>query len=152
MATGNRQKEEGEKENISIKGIQKNVYDKVKNLARETGKTVGDLTNDAFKVVLSAANETKKVGGEFVKGMKESMVSSVQDISSLEISGNELIMNNRRVSFRNIDHLVFKDITEKDFADFVDSIVNVKTLEVPKTLSKFLVLERSKFIENLKFY
>jgi hypothetical protein len=102
--------------------------------------------------VLSAANETKTVGGEFVKGMKESMVSSVQDISSLEISGNELVMNNRKVSFRNIDHLVFKDITEKDFADFVDSIVNVKTLEVPKTLSKFLVLERSKFIENLKFY
>jgi hypothetical protein len=53
MATGNRQKEEGEKENISIKGIQKNVYDKVKNLARETGKTVGDLTNDAFKGVIS---------------------------------------------------------------------------------------------------
>lgn len=151
MSDGNEQKNNDERENVSIKGVQKSLYDKMKGLARETGKTVGDLTNDAFKTVLSAANETRKVGGEFIKGVRQGIVMNVQNISSIEITGQELVKNNKKVSFRNIDHLVFKDVNEKDFDDFVESIVNVKVLEIPKEIAKFKVLERSKFIENLKF-
>lgn len=151
MSPNNERNNPEEKENISIKGVQRNLYNKVKNLARETGKTVGELTNDAFKTVLSAASETKKVGEEFFKEVRKNIVTNVRDFSSLEITGRELVGNNKKVSFRNIENLVFKDVDEKVFDEFVESIVNVKTLEVPKQISKFKVLERSKFVDNLKF-
>lgn len=140
-----------EKESVSIKGIQKGLYKRVKNLARETGKSIGEITNDAFKVVLSAAGETRKVGEEFIQGVREGKISSVQDLTSIEISGPELVKNNKKVSFKNIGNLVFKDLTEKDFDNFVVSIVNVRTLEIPKGISKFKVLERVKYVDDLKF-
>lgn len=138
-------------ENVSIKGVQKRLYDRVKGLARDTGKTVGDITNDAFKVLLAAAGETKKVGEEFFQAVRDSKGSSVQDLSTIEISGPELVKNDKRVTFRNIQSLVIKDINESDFEKYVESIVNVKNLEVPKTVSKFKVLERSKYVDNIKF-
>lgn len=138
-------------ENVSIKGVQKRLYDRVKGLATETGKTVGELTNDAFKVLLAAAGETKKVGEEFIHAVRDSKSTYVQDLTSIEISGPELAKNNKKVAFRNIQNLVFKDLTEADFDSYVESVVNVKILEIPKTISKFKVLERSKYVENIKF-
>lgn len=130
-------------ENVSIKGIQKRVYARVKDLARDTGKTVGDLTNDAFKVLLAAAEETKKVGEEFFQAVKDSKITYIQDLNSIEISGPELVKNNKKVSFKNIGNLTFKNMSEADFESYVDSIVNVKVLEIPKDISKFKVLEES---------
>lgn len=140
-----------DKENISIKGIQKSLYVKVKNLARETGKSVGDITNDAFKVVLAAASETKKAGEEFFQAITEGKATYVQDLNSIEITGPEIAKNNKKVTFKNIGNLVFKDISEADFDSYVESIVNVKILEIPKVVSKFKVLERVKYVDNLKF-
>ncbi len=138
-------------ENVSIKGIQKRVYARVKDLARDTGKTVGDLTNDAFKVLLAAAGETKKVGEEFFQAVKDSKITYIQDLNSIEISGPELVKNNKKVSFKNIGNLTFKNMSEADFESYVDSIVNVKVLEIPKDISKFKVLERAKYIDDLKY-
>ena len=138
-------------ENVSIKGIQKRVYARVKDLARDTGKTVGDLTNDAFKVLLAAAEETKKVGEEFFQAVKDSKITYIQYLNSIEISGPELVKNNKKVSFKNIGNLTFKNMSEADFESYVDSIVNVKVLEIPKDISKFKVLERAKYIDDLKY-
>lgn len=139
-------------ENISIKGVQKRLYERVKGLATDTGKTVGEITNDAFKVLLAAAGETKKVGEEFIQAVMDSKSTFVQDINSIDITGPELAKNNKRVIFRNIQNLVFKDITETDFDAYVESIINVKNLEIPKAISKFKVLERAKYVDNIKFH
>ncbi|MCL4447710.1 MAG: hypothetical protein M0Z77_03800 [Thermoplasmatales archaeon] len=141
----------GDTENISIKGVQKRLYERVKGLATDTGRTVGELTNDAFKVLLSAAEETKKVGEEFIHAVRDSKSTYVQDLNSIEISGPELVRNNKKVTFKNIKNLVFKDLNETDFENYVESIVNVKSLEIPKGISKFKVLERSKYVDNIKF-
>ncbi|MEM1613981.1 MAG: hypothetical protein QXP25_03665, partial [Thermoplasmatales archaeon] len=69
MAT--EKKKEEDKESVSIKGIQKNLYERMKSLARETGRTVGEVTNDAYKIALSAASQTRKVGEEFFQGLSE---------------------------------------------------------------------------------
>ncbi len=138
-------------ENISIKGVQKKLYNRVKGLATDTGRTVGEITNDAFKVLLAAAGETKKVGEEFIQAVRDSKSANVQDLKSIEITGPELVKNNKKVSFRNIENLVFRDMTESDFDSYIESIVNVKNLEVPKGVSKFKVLEKAKYVDNIKF-
>lgn len=151
MAENKEQNEKEDTGNISIKGVQKRLYDRVKNLARDTGKTVGDITNDAFKVVLAAAGETKKVGEEFIQAVRDSKSTYVQDLNAIEITGPELEKNNKKVNFKNIQNLTFKDITEIDFDNYVESIVNVKNLEIPKGISKLKILERVKYVDSLKF-
>ncbi|MCL4333246.1 MAG: hypothetical protein M1290_02390 [Candidatus Thermoplasmatota archaeon] len=143
--------ESGDTENISIKGVQKRLYDRVKGLATETGRTVGEITNDAFKVLLAAAGETKKVGEEFIQAVKDAKSVSVQDLKSIEILGSELTKNGKKVSFRNIENLSFRDVTEQEFDRYVESIVNVRNLEIPKGVSKFKVLEKSKYVDSIKF-
>ena len=59
--------------------------------------------------------------------------------------------NNKKISFKNIGNLTFKNMSEEDFENYVDSIVNVKVLEIPKDISKFKVLERAKYIDDLKY-
>ncbi|MGC8562482.1 MAG: hypothetical protein ACP5UZ_01030 [Thermoplasmata archaeon] len=152
MAEDKTGSENRDTENISIKGVQKRLYEKVKGLATDTGKTVGEITNDAFKVLLAAAGETKKVGEDFIQAVKDSKSTFVQDLNSIDITGSELAKNNKKVIFRNIQNLVFKDISETDFDAYVESIINVKVLEIPKGISKFKVLERAKYVDNIKFH
>jgi len=151
MASRDDKKEKEDKESISIKEVRKDLYERVKNLAKETGKTVGEVTNDAFKVLLAAASETRKVGEEFLHSVAEGTTTYVQDLKSIEITGPELVKNNKKVTFKNIENLIFRNITETDFDSFVESIINVKTLEIPKEISKFKVLERVKYVDNFKF-
>ena len=152
MAEDKTRSDNKDTENISIKGVQKRLYERVKGLATDTGKTVGEITNDAFKVLLAAAGETKKVGEEFIQAVMDSKSTFVQDINSIDITGPDLAKNNKKVIFKNIQNLVFKDITEADFEAYVESIINVKNLEIPKGISKFKVLERAKYVDNINFH
>ncbi len=138
-------------ENISIKGIQSNIYKRVKEMARETGKTIGEITNESYKIFISAANETRAAGQEFIKGIKETQITIIENISTVEITGEDIKSNGKNVIFRNINSLIIKDINKEDFDKYVASIVSVKHLEVPKSIPKMMVLERSKFIDELKF-
>ncbi|MGC8644910.1 MAG: hypothetical protein ACP5UO_01420 [Thermoplasmata archaeon] len=150
MAADKKKEEDEDRENISIKGIQKNLYERMKTLARETGRTVGEVTNDAYKLALAAATETRKVGQEFFQGLSEGRVAMIRDLKSLEITGPELRGYNKKVAFRNIEKLSLVDVSEKDFEELVDSIVNVKTLSIPKDIPKFKVLEKLRFVDEIK--
>jgi hypothetical protein len=152
MAEDKTRSDNKDTENISIKGVQKRLYERVKGLATDTGKTVGEITNDAFKVLLAAAGETKKVGEEFIQAVMDSKSTFVQDINSIDITGPDLAKNNKKVIFKNIQNLVFKDITEADFEAYVESIINVKNLEIPKGIAKFKVLEKAKYVDNINFH
>ncbi len=142
-------KDNGKGESITIKGVQKNTYDRVKELARETGRTIGEITNESYKIFIATAHETKKAGEELIKGLKESVSQTIENIKTVEITGEELRVNNRKVTFRNIDHLVLKELSENDFENYVASLINIKKLEVPKEIPKLKVLDRSRFIDNI---
>ncbi|MEM0195707.1 MAG: hypothetical protein QW364_03310 [Thermoplasmatales archaeon] len=149
MAT--EKKKEEDKESVSIKGIQKNLYERMKSLARETGRTVGEVTNDAYKIALSAASQTRKVGEEFFQGLSEKRVMMVRDLKKLDISGEELREYKKKVAFRNIEELTFKNLGKEDFDQYIDSITNVKILSLPKEIPKFDVLEKCTFVDEIKF-
>ncbi len=140
-----------DKENISVKGVQSSIYERVKQIARETGRTVGEITTESYKIFISAANETRAAGQEFIKGVKEGQGTIIENISTIEINGEDLRNNGKTVILRNINNLILKDIKKEEFEKYVSSIINVKHLEVPKSIPKMLLLERSKFIDEIKF-
>lgn len=136
-------------ETISVKGVKKDLYEKIKQAARDSGKTIGEITNEAYRLFVSTTTNIIETGEQFVQGLKESQVLEISNIDSLEISGQEIKSYGKKISFRNIGVLKIKDISEKDFEDYVVSIINIKRLEIPKELNKLKILERSKFIGEI---
>ncbi len=136
--------------NVSVKGISKDIYRKILQLARDTGKSVGDLTNDAYKALLSTADGALEVSKTFVQSARESKVQVISNIGELEISGKEISDLKKRVSFRGMKKLVITDISDEDFASKIQSIHNVDLLIVPKNVSKATVITKCSFVEKIE--
>jgi hypothetical protein len=139
-------------ETISVKGVKKDLYEKIKEVARESGKTMGEITNDAYRMFVSTTSSVIETGGQFIQGIKEAQVLTISNIDNLEITGQEIKSYGKKIGFRNIGALKIKDISEKDLEDYIVSILNVKKLEIPKDLNKLKILERSKFIGEIITY
>lgn len=136
-------------ETISVKGVKKDLYDRIKDIARESGKTIGEITNDAYRLFLSASSTIKETGEQFIQGLKESQAMVISNIDYLEITGKEIVGYGKKVMFKNIGTLKIKEISEKEFEDYIDSIVNIKKLGVPGNINRLKVLERSRFIGEI---
>ena len=108
--------EKKDSKNVSVKGISKDIYRKILQLARDTGKSVGDLTNDAYKALLSTADGAVEVSRTFVQSARESKVQIISNIGELEMSGKEISDLKKKVSFRGMKKLVITDISNEDFA------------------------------------
>ena len=60
-----------EEKNVSVKGVQKSLYQRILELGKETGRSVGELTNDAYKALLLTASGAKEFSQHFVEGAKQ---------------------------------------------------------------------------------
>ncbi|MGC8701323.1 MAG: hypothetical protein ACP5R3_06935, partial [Thermoplasmata archaeon] len=58
-------------ETISVKGVKKDLYEKIKETARESGKTIGEITNEAYKMFVSATSSFIETGEQFIQGIKD---------------------------------------------------------------------------------
>ena len=142
--------EKKDSKNVSVKGISKDIYRKILQLARDTGKSVGDLTNDAYKALLSTADGAVEVSRTFVQSARESKVQIISNIGELEMSGKEISDLKKKVSFRGMKRLVITDISNEDFASKIHSIHNVDLLVVPKNVSKATVITKCSFVEKIE--
>ncbi len=136
-------------ETISVKGVKKDLYEKIKKIARETGKTMGEVTNDAYRLFVSTANSVVETGEQFIEGLKESNTFVISDINNLELSGDEIRKINKRISFRDIENLKLKDVTESDIENYIASFINIKRLEIPSNINKLKILEKSRFLGEI---
>ena len=139
-----------EKKDISVKGVSRDIYNRVLRLAKETGRTLGEVTNDAYRAFLSTAASAKQISRNFVEGATQSLPKYVENIKNLTIDGDDLKEIGHRVAFRNIDNLEFKNVNSEVFDDYVESITNVKNLKIPKSLSKARVLLKCNFVDSIE--
>ena len=151
MATKEREesKETEDKKDISIKGVSKDIYRRVLNLARDTGKTLGEVTNDAYKTFLATASGARQISKNFVEGATQNMPKYIENIKNLSVDKNDLAEIGHKVAFSNIDTLELAGIDNETFDRYVDSITNVKTLKIDKHLSKAKVLVKCSFVDNI---
>ncbi|GGM74571.1 hypothetical protein GCM10007108_10640 [Thermogymnomonas acidicola] len=145
-----KQDEQGEgKTVISIKGVRKDIYQRMMRLARDTGKTVGEITNEAYKNFLGTVDTAKKVSREFIDSARAQQVRYIENLGSLEITGQELREFGRKVVFRNIKELRITDVDEDTFTSVVDGIINVNSLTVTGNVRKMTVISRCSFVEKV---
>lgn len=136
---------------ISIKGVRKDIYQRMMRLARDTGKTVGgEITNEAYKNFLGTVDTAKKVSREFIDSARAQQVRYIENLGSLEITGGqELREFGRKVVFRNIKELRITDVDEDTFTSVVDGIINVNSLTVTGNVRKMTVISRCSFVEKV---
>ena len=143
--------EKDERTTISVKGVSKDIYERMSRIARETGKTLGEVTNDAYRVFIGTFEGAVGISREFIKGAKSTHVHVVSNIKKLEMSGEDIRELGGKVSFRNIESLTLNDISQEDFESRVDSILQVKKLTLPRGIKKSSVVVKCNFVDSIMF-
>lgn len=141
--------DDNKKENITIKGISKEIYDEIKKIAKETGRTIGELTDEAYNTLLLTLDDITKASNNFINSLKDGSTKIIENIDELEITGKDLKSFSKSIIFRNIGRLTLKEIEESDIRNYIVSIQNVRLIQIPKEVSKLVILERGKFIGKI---
>lgn len=157
----NNQQDENKK-TVTIRGVNRDLYERMVNVARNSGKTVGEVMNQAMMTFLGLAGKvgekideaTQKainVGKAFVEGYNEAgkNIFIVSDLEELRITKNEIIGLGKPVSFRNIKRLILDDIDQQTIDQYIDSIITVDEVVVPSSVNKLLLLQKCKFVKRV---
>ncbi|QKQ99196.1 hypothetical protein GWK48_01205 [Metallosphaera tengchongensis] len=151
-----------ENKTVTIRGIDSKLYERIVKLAHDTGKTVGELTNQAMSQFLSAVAEAemitynvkdsiKNTGKAFIDGFNESKknVLVISNIGELTVYKSEIISSNKIISFRNIGKLSLPDLDQETLDKYIDSLVYIDELVIPPSINKILLMQKAKFIKKI---
>ena len=128
--------------------------------ARETGRTVGEIVNQALTSFLGLTSKAENTVNQVVQGVRETGKSFVQgfeegrkdvvvisDVEELTVTRDEILQVGKPVSFRNIKKLILN--IDQDTLNYVDSIIGVDELVIPSTINKIILLQKCKFVKKI---
>ncbi len=155
--------EAGRKKTITIRGIDENLYERLTVLARETGRTIGELINEGMRVLLSIASplarttqkaieRVSSVGKVVAEGVETGLgeIREISNIDELIISKEDLEDIDQPVVFKNIKKLKFEDnVTYELIEAKVKGIILCDEIIIPKTIPKLKLLSKCKLIRRI---
>lgn len=152
--------DEEKKKTVTIRGVDSSLYEKAVIMARQTGKTVGDIVNQALSAFLGVADKAantldkivtgaKDVGKSFIEGYEDSKKNLIiiSNLEELSINKDEIIQEGKSVSFRNIRKLQLN--IDQETLKYIDSIIGVDELIIPKGINKIALLTKCKFVKKI---
>jgi len=137
------------KKPISVRGVDRNLYDEALKLARETGRTIGEVINEALKLLLA-----------FYEGVSEKVtfeseppgVEEISGVEELTISEEDLKSAGSPMIFKNIKKLRFSEnVTQDTFNNKVHLIITCDEVIIPRTLSKLEVAKKCRLVRKLRY-
>ena len=153
-----------EKEVVSIRGLNRELYSKMMALSRETGRTVAQLMNEAMDLYLNIRRSFEgsfvrirdvinQLEAEFKEGMKSAVRLEVADLDFLEIDRKDLdYRRDAKIAFVRVKHLVFKDdIDPQTFRDRIEVIRFCEKVEIPSSIPKMLALEKCRYVGRIVY-
>ncbi|OPY33295.1 MAG: hypothetical protein A4E32_00972 [Methanomassiliicoccales archaeon PtaU1.Bin124] len=121
---------------VTIRGIDDEVYSKFAAEAKKNGKAIGELTTEVMR---------EYVEREIPKPYK------ICNIDNLPVTKIDLESMDGKVIFQNIDVLEFmEDVDWATVKERVERIENVDRIIIPKGLSKFQILSKAKNIDTVE--
>ncbi|AEB94823.1 hypothetical protein [Metallosphaera cuprina] len=155
-------KDDKQNRTVTIRGVDSKLYERLVNVARDTGRTVGEITNQAISNFLTLVSEAemitynvkdgiKSTGKAFLEGINESKkdVIVVSNIGEVTVFKLEMISAKKPVSFRNIGKLILPDLDEETLEHYVDSIISVDELVIPPSINKLTLMRKTKFVKRI---
>ncbi|MEM4699765.1 MAG: hypothetical protein QXT74_02285 [Candidatus Nezhaarchaeales archaeon] len=146
-------------ERVTIRGLDRELYARALALAKEAGRSVGEVINDALRLLLSTgmaataiatkvAEAGRGIVEEFVEGAKG--VLTVSGVEELSVSRRDLEAVEGQVSFRGIKRLSFSDDVDYElFERKVASVVMCGEVEVPKGFPKLKAASKMRLVSKL---
>jgi hypothetical protein len=121
--------------NVTIRGIDDETYLQFSAEATLRGTSIGDLTTKAMQSFLD---------------QNRGPIYRIWNMESLVITRNDLESIDGAVVIGNIDHLEFEpDVDWPLIQSRIQSIDNVDTIVIPKSVSKFQILTRVKNVNSI---
>ncbi|MCU0861303.1 MAG: hypothetical protein MUE65_03180 [Methanomassiliicoccales archaeon] len=119
---------------VTIRGIDDEVYSKFAAKAKRRGIAIGELTTQVMRAMASEEAESAYV---------------IRDQEELSVSKADLMSLDGMVRFSNIEKLRFEDDVDWEvFKAKVEGLDNIEVVTLPKSLSKFQVLTRARNVER----
>lgn len=120
---------------VTIRGIDDNVYSLFSAEARKRGVSIGELVTQVMRALLEESTNENY---------------TIENLKELSVSRRDLESIDGLVSFIGIKNLVMEDdITWDVFKTSVEVIRRVETVSIPKTLTKFQVLTKCKHVTKI---
>jgi len=145
---------EEEKENektVTIKGVRSDLFKKMKDLAYQSGKTMGDITNKAYETFVYGAQGIEELSKSFQLGVNESNAVIVENIKEINLSGEEIAKEGKKLLLRNIDSLKLIGLNDEILEKYIERIIDVKELYVEGKVSKIKILSKCTNILKVSF-
>lgn len=143
------EKEESKAKSVSIKGIRLDLYRRINSLAKEMGETIGEVTNDAYRLLASTMDGAVNVSKSFVDGARGSSVQVISNIDELTLTGKDIREFTKKVSFRNIKVLTLTDLDDQVLEEKVQGFIHIDELRIPKDIKKSMVLPKCNFVSKI---
>jgi|BEDMetMinimDraft_2_1075160.scaffolds.fasta_scaffold01002_8 hypothetical protein len=149
---------EENKKTKTIRGVDQGLYNKILEVARSSGKTVGEIVNQSFKSFLELSNTAKKTitgaiesGKTFIGGVKEGMgnIVLISDIEELTISKQELNEISKPIAIRNVKRLNISELSQEEIDKYIQEITNVDEIIVSEKINKIKLFQKCKKIKRI---
>ena len=143
---------------ITVRGVDRELYEELVRLARETGRNIGDLVNVAMKLLLANVKAGIELIGKKVEEARQAVEQAAQEAEALVVEGVDELTVSRRdlleapkpVVFKGLRRLVFEDdVDAETFESKVKAIVAVDEVEVPEKVPKLLVASRCRLVKRI---
>jgi len=132
-----------EKSTITIRGIDKKIYNKLSGLAKELDKTVGELLNEAMSLVVTLRGRIEGIG---------STILLIDGVNELEISGKELDEISKKVLIQNVKILtLLNDIDTQQIKDKIYKMMNIDKVIVKGNVNKLVLYSKCVNVKEIIF-
>ena len=122
---------------VTIRGIDDEIYRRFSAEARRRGMAIGKLVTIAMNNLL----EVKPMGNYKIENLDEDVILSKRDLESLD----------KPVILKNITKLTFTgDVDGPSFVNSIERMENIEELNIPDTLTKLLILAKSKNVSKIR--
>lgn len=143
--------EEENEKTVTIKGVRSDLFKKMKDLAYQSGKTMGDITNRAYETFVYGAQGIEELSKSFQLGVNESNAVIVENIKEINLSGEEIAKEGKKLLLRNIDSLKLVGLDDEILEKYIERIIGVKELDVEGKVSKIKLLSKCTNILKVSF-
>ncbi|RDD53247.1 MAG: hypothetical protein BA066_05375 [Candidatus Korarchaeota archaeon NZ13-K] len=149
---------------ITIRGLNPELYNGIAELSRRLGISIGEVMNEAMKLLLDVRGELLTGIGPLIDGMRSAgkalgegisylTPTPISGVEEMELSKEDFERFGRRVLITDVRRLTFsQDVDERTLEKYVAVIRNCDEVSFPRGISKLLALSKCRNVRRISFY
>ncbi|PCN50249.1 hypothetical protein B6U99_05440 [Candidatus Geothermarchaeota archaeon ex4572_27] len=139
-----------ERKVISIRGVDRRLYEALSRAAREMGKTVGETLNEAITLFLTLREGVLETARAAREGLREHMPVIISNVEQLTLNANDLKAARGKLLIKDVGRLeIADDVTPELIEEKIGRIIRVNELVLPQNMPKTAVLAKAMYVKEV---